>query len=447
MSRASRVYLIAVIFGAGATLLVMPWQTLNQRPAQDLLGLLLLVIIGILAEALSFSYQVGQASASSSVTFIPMLAAVALFPAPAPTVAALSIGLVTEVSLHSKAAWKVAFNVSQAILATAAASGVYALLQSHGAILGMAGFLAAAFVLFACNQLVMGGFIAVLQGKKFFSTMAQLVSGSGSSILFDMMVSPIALVVAMFFQNYGSAGVLVIALPLLLVRHAYLDKLQVQRANRDLLRVLIKAIETRDPYTSGHSVRVSLLSRTVAEDLGLSRSKIDLVETAALLHDIGKIDGIYANLISKPHSLSSEERSIIRTHATKGADFLQGLSSFGDELVQGVRHHHERFDGGGYPDGLVGVSIPLAARIIMLCDSVDAMLSDRPYRKALPVSHVEAELRRCAGAQFDPEIVATMLAKGTLQRAAQLVVHHAPLAVSSDVDLNFPRRPRSVVAS
>jgi putative nucleotidyltransferase with HDIG domain len=207
----------------------------------------------------------------------------------------------------------------------------------------------------------------------------------------------------------------------MLMRVSYQSKLQLEEANRDLLKVLVKAIETRDPYTSGHSVRVSTLSRAIAEDLGLPRRRVDVVETAALLHDIGKIDSVYEAVIRKPHDLTEVERILINTHATKGADLLESLSSVSAEIIRAVRHHHERFDGTGYPSGLLAEEIPIGARIIMLSDAVDAMLSDRPYRRALPLAKVRSELIRCSGDQFDPSIVRAVLANNTLERAAALI--------------------------
>jgi putative nucleotidyltransferase with HDIG domain len=159
--------------------------------------------------------------------------------------------------------------------------------------------------------------------------------------------------------------------------------------------------------------------------LSLSRRKVEQIETAALLHDIGKIDSVYATVILKPYDLNAEERSLIRTHATKGADLLESLSSVSRDVIRAVRHHHERYDGTGYPDGLRGTSIPLAARIIMLCDSIDAMLSDRPYRSALSLPKVHAELARCSSTQFDPHLVTVVLARNTLQRAAALAQRSA----------------------
>lgn len=210
-------------------------------------------------------------------------------------------------------------------------------------------------------------------------------------------------------------------LPLLLIRYSYLSKVQLQQANRDLLKVLIKVIETRDPYTSGHSLRVSNLARLIAEDLGLPRRHVEQVETAGLLHDIGKIDAIFASIIQKPSDLTEDELRVIKTHAVKGAEFLKSMTSLNDAVIEGVRHHHERYDGKGYPDRLRGDAIPLYSRIIMICDAIDAMLSDRPYRSALPVEAVERELLRCAGTQFDPEITRVIVRHGTLSRARELV--------------------------
>jgi putative nucleotidyltransferase with HDIG domain len=172
----------------------------------------------------------------------------------------------------------------------------------------------------------------------------------------------------------------------------------------------------------------------MAKDLDLGNRKVDEIEMAALLHDIGKIDSIYEAVSRKPYDLNAEERTLIKTHATRGADLLQSLSSVSSEVIKAVRHHHERYDGSGYPDGLRSVEIPIAARIIMLSDSIDAMLSDRPYRSALSIERVHSELVRCAGTQFDPAIVRVILTRGTLENAATLVKRSGARA-SDDVAL------------
>jgi CRISPR-associated endonuclease Cas3-HD len=196
-------------------------------------------------------------------------------------------------------------------------------------------------------------------------------------------------------------------------------------ANNDLLTVLAKTIETRDPYTSGHSSRVAALATVLAQAAGLSLRQIDIVETAARLHDVGKIDPAFASVIGKPFALTAEEHELIKRHSTVGADLLSSLATVKQEVILAVRHHHERYDGLGYPAGLSGQDIPIAARIIMMADSIDAMLSDRPYRNALSVEEVREELLRCSGSQFDPGLVSRVISNDTLERAAKLATEAA----------------------
>ncbi|MDX1600621.1 MAG: HD-GYP domain-containing protein [Anaerolineales bacterium] len=282
-------------------------------------------------------------------------------------------------------------------------------------------FYGGAVTFFGLNILLISGYLALHHEQPLTAVIAENIGRGGGNFLYDLLASPVALAAAYLYWELNIAGLLWFVFPLLLIRYSYLSALEAERANRDLLRVLIKAIETRDPYTSGHSQRVSTLAKLIAEDHGLRARDVGNIENAALLHDIGKIDALYAEIIAKADDLTEREREVIRTHATKGADLLKTLTSLDDDIIVGVRHHHERYDGTGYPDGLAGKSIPLSARIIMICDAVDAMLSDRPYRDALPVAVVRNELRECSGSQFDPDLVETVLSNNSLERAELLV--------------------------
>jgi HD-GYP domain-containing protein (c-di-GMP phosphodiesterase class II) len=175
----------------------------------------------------------------------------------------------------------------------------------------------------------------------------------------------------------------------------------------ETIRSLAYALEARDSYTRGHSERVTKLALRVAEALGLSVDERQIIEHAGMLHDIGKI-GVADAILNKPHILSAEDRKIIENHPLFGGTILAPLRFL--ETVQVlVRHHHERYDGAGYPDHLVGERIPLGARIIAVCDSYDAMTSDRPYRKALSHAAAIDEIRAKRGAQFDPRVVDVFL--------------------------------------
>jgi putative nucleotidyltransferase with HDIG domain len=339
---------------------------------------------------------------------------------------------VSELVVRRSRIWyRALFNVSQITLSYCLGSWTFQTLHSFltqgtaftgGDITtGFVAFCGFTFVFFGLNILCVSLYVALRDDERFGSVLSETAGRGGGNLFYDLLASPVALGVAYLYVWFHVAGLLMVVLPLLLVRHFYHTALRLHKTNRDLLRVLVKAIETRDPYTSGHSLRVSNLARLIADDHGLRGAAIERIEQAALLHDIGKIDAAYAEIIAKDGSLTDAELAVIKTHATTGADLLQTLTSLEKDVIIGVRHHHEHYDGSGYPDGLSGKSIPLAARIIMLCDSVDAMLSDRPYRAALPISKVRAELERCAGTQFDPDLVHTVLMNNTLERAELLV--------------------------
>ena len=176
-----------------------------------------------------------------------------------------------------------------------------------------------------------------------------------------------------------------------------------QEAYLTTVRSLAAAIDAKDAYTRGHSDRVATFAALVGERLGLSRDEQLALEFAAYLHDIGKI-GVSERVLHKPGRLDPEEIAQIVEHPTIGAAILEPVA-FPWEITPIVRHHHEHWDGSGYPDGLSGTQIPLLARIISVADSHEAMVSDRPYRNSLGTQPALDELKRCAGTQFDARIV------------------------------------------
>ena len=172
---------------------------------------------------------------------------------------------------------------------------------------------------------------------------------------------------------------------------------------------LAQALEVKDPYTRGHSVRVSHYSVAIAREMGLDGELLRRIELGGHVHDIGKI-GVREDLLNKPGKLTGEEYEHIMTHPIVGWRILAPLLGDTPEALAIVRSHHEWFDGRGIPDGLVGTEIPLEARIVAAADSFDAMTSDRPYRPGLSIDAALAEIARCSGTQFDPEVVTAMMA-------------------------------------
>jgi putative nucleotidyltransferase with HDIG domain len=429
MRRSLKAYIAAVIMAAATFVLLLDWGQLSELEVKHYFGLAVFVLLASLTQHMAVDSGSGR-QVRSSISFLPLLALIVIFPTPAVVLGLVVMWVVNELR-PGRNAVRLSFNLSQTILAYGFAGKVFTLFSGKNPGVGLGDdvesflslffpFYGGAATFFAINILLVSGYLAIRDGQRLRSVIAEATGRGGGNFFYDLLASPIALLAGYLYWKLHVAGLLAVVFPLLLIRYSYLSALQLERANRDLLRVLIKAIETRDPYTSGHSLRVSTLARMIAEDFGLGGRALNDVETAALLHDIGKIDALYAEIISKEASLTTEEMAVIRTHATKGADLLQSLTSLDRDVIVGVRHHHERYDGDGYPDGLAGKSIPLSARIIMICDAVDAMLSDRPYRKALPVSEVRNELNRCAGTQFDPDIVESILQHNTLERAELL---------------------------
>lgn len=174
-----------------------------------------------------------------------------------------------------------------------------------------------------------------------------------------------------------------------------------------LLESLADTVDLRDPYTGGHSRRVTEYALHILNTMGIIGPEVDLIRTAARVHDIGKI-GIPDSILNKPGRLSGEEKAIMDSHAERGAVLLSRYHDFarGSAIV---RHHHERWDGQGYPDRLKGLDIPFGARIIAVADSFDAMTSDRPYRAGMPVAQAARILREDGGKQWDPAIVEAFL--------------------------------------
>lgn len=182
---------------------------------------------------------------------------------------------------------------------------------------------------------------------------------------------------------------------------------QLNRLAIQVMKTLAGTIDAKDKYTNGHSLRVAEYSKMIAARMNMSRNEQEDIYYIGLLHDIGKI-GIPDEIINKTSRLTDEEYDIIKTHPAIGSEILEKMSEL-PGIAVGARWHHERYDGKGYPDGLMGENIPYVARIIGVADAYDAMSSMRSYRGVLPQEHIRNEIKRCSGTQFDPNVAEIML--------------------------------------
>lgn len=199
------------------------------------------------------------------------------------------------------------------------------------------------------------------------------------------------------------------------------------------MRALTSSIDAKDPYTCGHSERVALLSKKLAELMGWSQARRERIYLCGLLHDIGKI-GVPEAVLQKPGKLTCYEFDLIKKHPVIGAKIIRGIQEM-EDLVPGVLHHHERMDGQGYPDGLQGEEIPIQARVLCVADALDAMTSNRPYRKAMPAKLAESEVFRAAGTQFDPDLVEAVLKLNFPEYIAELSTYKGVQLPENSYDL------------
>lgn len=424
--------------------------TFVMRPGPSevpLAMLLALVSLGVLAEVLMLLLP---SSASISIATVPFLAAALISPT-WQSVALIAAAVAGAQILHRRQLVKGAFNVAQATIAIGVAILAYHSVGGSSLLsVEQSSFLNAttvdglpALVLICVflliNTAVVNGVIALSDGQGIIQVWRR---NSLGTLGYDLLSVPFIFFFAWATIKLGPLGAALLGVPAIGFHQLYKTKIDLERAHQDLLHLMVKAIEARDPYTSGHSRRVQQYAMIISRALDVSAKEVERIGIAALLHDVGKIHDVYAPILRKPDKLTPEERAIMQTHSARSAELVATVSNLKD-IVLPVRHHHENWDGSGYPDGLVGDAIPLASRIIMFADTIDAMTSDRPYRKALTEPQVRAELLKFRGKQFDPSICDRLLASplfGSLFKPAS-----GEPTPSSNRKVSPPRSARAVV--
>jgi diguanylate cyclase (GGDEF)-like protein/putative nucleotidyltransferase with HDIG domain len=392
--------------------------------SNDVVGLIAIIALVGVAQALALEV-VDQGSLS--VSAVGALAGAALFGPRAALALAVTICAV-EWSARRTPPHTVFYNVGTLSLASLAAAGAFAAAPSHPLLLAAAG-VAAGAAYFGVNMGLLSLALAAEGHERWWEVFRERFAWLLPSYVVYGFIGG---VIAIGYDAAGLYALAVFAVPLLLMRktqEAYLAHTQksaqklrqaaetiqtqnvsLEQANRLLkerstaaMESLSATVDARDSYTAGHSRRVQQLALAIGREMGLSQAELDLLGHAALFHDIGKL-AIPDAVLLKPATLTEEEWELMRRHADEGARIIDRLG-FLNDAVPAIRHHHERWDGTGYPDRLGGEEIPLGARIIHVADALDSMLTTRIYRAARPAAEALEELRTAAGTQFCPRTV------------------------------------------
>ncbi|NWG21219.1 MAG: diguanylate cyclase [Chloroflexi bacterium] len=417
-------------------------------PPSAPLALLALVILVLAAELLQISVYEDN---SMSVSIALIIAGGLLGGLPGVIVLSLSTAIADQVRRRRPARewYKITFNWATHVLAATPIAiapfllGVPLSVTELPVLLGLA--IGGGAVAFAIDSLLISAAISVSKNASLLETWHTQFRWLASHYI---VLAVVGLFLALAYNAFGVLGILVFALPAFMLRYSqqqYVARTQesvrelrrmnteltranreiaganqaIQEMNDELLEMMARVLDARDPFTGGHAAKVAYYASAIAQELHLPDERIKLVRQAALLHDIGKI-AISDRVLHKPTRLTSEEYEYVKQHANIGANLLEQSRGL-RHLAAFVRYHHERWDGKGYPQQLKGEAIPLEARILGICDAVEAMISDRPYRQAMPLDAVINEVRRCAGTQFDPTLATLFIQIAEREREALLV--------------------------
>lgn len=363
------------------------------------------LVISTLAEFIPVELPIG-----GSVTIgFPIDFVVILVYGPAMAMCTTFLGEILAELLNRKINWyKSLFNASQYALSAGVAGIVY---QELGGLVGTVDLTShiipaifCALTYYLINSNLFMSVISIAEEVSILSIWKNRIRGALATYI---ALAPIGFIMAMVYISIGIWGIILFFFPLILARRSFELYSKMQKVYLDTIRALAAAIDAKDPYTKGHSERVAKMALALAQELNLSDREIENIEYAALLHDIGKI-GIADNILGKDSSLTNREFDKIKEHTVMGAKIIEPVD-FLKNSYETIYHHHEKYDGKGYPDGLKSEDIPVLARIIAVADAYDAMCSDRPYRKKLNNDKILKELKDQSGKQFDPKVVKALI--------------------------------------
>ena len=374
----------------------------------DIYGIIFFIILSGIAESLLVRFNHIAISSGFAIT----LASILLF-GTFKAMLIVSIGVALRfikydgkyIHIFNTPIYKTLFNISNLAISIFVSSSIANLIVHNGDIIIINNikilyFLVLVVVFFIVNTLIISLLIKFLSNQNFIYV---FLNNMKFGILNIFAMAPFGFLLAYLYRAYNIFGIVILLVPIMLSRYTFMLYIESKSKYIETVEALMHAIEARDKYTEGHSRRVADISIMIARELKYSEHKIEKLKIASLLHDVGKI-GIDDSILNKPGKLSIEEFNLIKQHPVIGYEILKNIKDFEDiNLI--VKHHHERYDGKGYPSGKSADELGLDIFIVQLADSIDAMETDRPYRKALSREKVINEVKKNSGTQFHPVVV------------------------------------------
>jgi len=391
-----------------SAVLLMIYMIINYT-INDIPSFIVLSILAVIAE--SFLIQlpgIGAVSVSFAISFAAIIIG-------GPLMAAIvtSIGLSLRrpyvegrgyVHILNTPIYKTIYNASQSIICAGFSGIIYLLilnsLSNFGVIADTVALIVTVGIYVTLNTTFLTLLIKFLNGGKIINIWQENFKGT---FVNSAAIGFLGVIVAFAHSVNGVVTVVLFFIPLMLARYSFKLYVDMRKNYMDTVKALINAVEAKDPYTSGHASRVGKYAVAIGKEVGLTMFELEKIKNAALLHDIGKI-GVDDRILNKNKSLSDLEYNVIKNHPSMGYDIIKDIE-FLKGSIEIVKHHHERWDGKGYPDGLRGEEISIPVSILIIADSFDAMTTDRPYRKAYSFERAINEIKDNAGTQFNPEIV------------------------------------------
>ena len=366
-------------------------------PFEIAFGIVFWVVVTLFASALPVKMPRGILVA---VSIAPVLAALSLGGPAVGTWVAL-VGTTEIREIRGRIPWYGTVANHAGMVPPAVGAGLVIAAVGHGSLaLELVGIMLGAVVLFVLNLLVVSGLLAIRTGQPLRKLLLNDPRNFAASLI---ALAPLAWLMAQMYTLAWWASLL-FALPLYTTRLAYHNFIEMREMFTQTITALAGAVDKRDPYTSKHSWRVKEIGGDIGRAMHLSDSELEALEWGGLLHDVGKI-GVPDNVLLKQERLNREERMIMNAHPVLGAQIIAPVTRLSRELPI-IRHHHEWYNGSGYPDRLIGDEIPLLARVLHVADAFEAMTAQRPYRMTpLTAEQALGELRKFAGIQFDPKVV------------------------------------------